>query len=382
MKISAQSLALGFVLALALVPSLNAQAPAKPPVYNSAPEVSSAPPDTAAANSSSQNPTTPAGQAPDDVMKRLSDLVHAGKYAEAQQSVSALLILYPDDHRLIKARTLLEQALASSRPTDNAGSAHAPADAVTSPAPDAAPEKYSGMDKVDYEALKDLARQAQQTTDLSQQGTLLKQFMDQSAAFLQKHPDEMLLWQLRAASAINLNDPTAGFEAGHKLLAAGAVNSNDANSQQMLARLKNKGWLTEQGVAEAKRKIEEDKKYGWLLGTWTGTDSWFQTAAFDYGKRQNVAKVDFVKSGPNILGYLYHMNTNTRATAPAFLYTVPNSDEPARASDWKFSTSGGTPKWQPIDAFILDNDKSTMEIDISYQKTKLIFKKAGDVQDQ
>lgn len=45
----------------------------------------------------------PAGQAPDDVLKKLSDVVHAGKYAEAQQTITAMLILYPDDQRLIKA---------------------------------------------------------------------------------------------------------------------------------------------------------------------------------------------------------------------------------------------------------------------------------------
>ena len=30
-------------------------------------------------------------------MKKLSDLVHAGKYSEARQSVTALMILYPAD---------------------------------------------------------------------------------------------------------------------------------------------------------------------------------------------------------------------------------------------------------------------------------------------
>jgi len=35
---------------------------------------------------------------------------------------------------------------------------------------------------------------------------------------LQKHPDQILLWQLRAASAITLNEPMAGYQAGEKLI--------------------------------------------------------------------------------------------------------------------------------------------------------------------
>src|SRR5258708_11447105 len=98
------------------------------------------------------------------------------------------------------------------------------------------------MDKVDYNALIELARQAQQTTDLEQQTTLLKQFMKDSDSFLQQHPNEMLLWQLRAASAISLNDPIAGYVAGQKLLATGAADSNEPNLQRLLAQLKNQGW--------------------------------------------------------------------------------------------------------------------------------------------
>ena len=119
--------------------------------------------------------------------------------------------------------------------------------------------QLSGMDKVDYSALIALARQAQQTTDLLEQTKLLRQFMDQSSPFLQKHPMQMLLWQLRAASAISLNDPMAGYEAGEKLLAA---DSDDPNLQQLLGQLKNKHWLDK---TEAKKQA----KFGWLLGTWS-----------------------------------------------------------------------------------------------------------------
>ena len=66
-------------------------------------------------NATSAN-VSPAGQAPDDVMKRLSDLVHAGNYAEAQRLTSGLLAAYPGDERLIKAELLLEKSLAAASP--------------------------------------------------------------------------------------------------------------------------------------------------------------------------------------------------------------------------------------------------------------------------
>ena len=46
-------------------------------------------------------------QAPDDATKKISDLVHAGKYADAQQLTNGLLIAYPNDQRLIKAKGII-----------------------------------------------------------------------------------------------------------------------------------------------------------------------------------------------------------------------------------------------------------------------------------
>jgi hypothetical protein len=194
--------------------------------------------------------TAPTAQAPDDVLKKLSDLVHARKYAEAQQTVAALLLLYPGDQRLIKAQALLDNALASLKPADSPENANAPANSVASDQPlaDTNSERLTGMDKVDYHALIELARQAQQTTDLEQQKASLNQFLDQSTPFLQKHPRELLLWQLRAASALSLNEPMVGYEAGQQLLAMGAADSNDPNLQSLLGQLRNKNWLDQQGA--------------------------------------------------------------------------------------------------------------------------------------
>ena len=233
---------------------------------SSAQQLSASP---AAPNTEAASPATLA-QAPDDVTTKITGLVNAGKYAEAQQLTTGLLLAYPDDHRLLKAKALLEKLLApagsanatpgSNPPTTNV----APAQSAT--ATNAQP--LTGMDKVDYNALIELARQAQQTTDISQQKTLLQQFMTDSAAFLQRHPDQMLLWQLRAAAAISLNDPTQGYEAGQKLIVGGAADSNDPSLQRLLGQLKNKGWLDKKGAEEAQHLAQARELAERFRGVW------------------------------------------------------------------------------------------------------------------
>jgi hypothetical protein len=206
------SLVRPILLALICVATLPAQTPTSLPAANSA---------------------SPA-QASEEMTRKITDLVHAGKYSEAQQLTTGLLIAYPDDQRLIKAKALIDRLLASPS-AESTPSAQPPAVPST--------EELTGMDKVDYNALLELAREAQQTTDPAEQNKLLTQFMEQSDSFLRKHPSLTLLWQLRAATAIGLDLPIAGYEAGENLLAAGAANSNDPGVQRLLGQLRNKGWL-------------------------------------------------------------------------------------------------------------------------------------------
>lgn len=197
-----------------------------------------------------------AAQASDEMTKRITDLVDAGKYAEAQELTTGLLVAYPDDQRLIKTQALLKQLLASKA----AAPLNAGVNSADQPATDAG--HLTGMDKVDYNALIEQARQAQETTDPEQQKSSLQRFLSDSKLFLQKHPEQMLLWQIRAAAAISVGNPDAGYQAAQKLLAAGAVDSNDAALQRLLGQLKNNGWLDKQGV-------ENFKKYAWIVGTWS-----------------------------------------------------------------------------------------------------------------
>ena len=201
-------------------------------------------------------PGTPAAaQAPADMTRKITELVNAGRYAEAQQLTTGLLVAYPDDQRLIKAKALIEKLLAPDRPANGTSQNSQPAQPAANNG-----EEFSGMDKIDYTALIELAREAQQTTDLTEQTKLLKQFMDQSNSFLEKHPDQILLWQLRAASAISLDEPMAGYKAGEKLIEAGATNSNEANLQRLLGQLRNKGWLDKQKAEELQRTVDKARE--------------------------------------------------------------------------------------------------------------------------
>jgi hypothetical protein len=337
---------------------------------------------TASSDSNAASGPPAAGQASDDVTRKITDLVNSGKYAEAQQLTTGLLVAYPDDQRLIKTKVLLEKLLAPGGSANETPNNTQPINNVTpaQPATNANVEQLTGRERLDYDALIELARQAQQTTDIAQQKASLERFMDQSSLFLQKHPAELLLWQLRAASAISLNDPMAGYEAGQKLLAAGAEDGNDPNLRRLLAQLKNKGWLDEQGLEEAKQKIEEGKKYDWLIGTWTGTASWFSKATWDYGKRHSNQQVEFMRSGSSVEGYSYNLSTGIRDSAPSFKYSTFTLEGMNFSTNWRINGKVPNPEWQPITSCAVSNDRRTITI-VALGRT-FVFTKIGDLQSQ
>jgi hypothetical protein len=349
--------------------------------------------------------TAPSGQAPDDATKKITELVHTGSYAEAQKLTTGLLVAYPDDQRLIKAKALIEKLLAPGGSTSSAPTNNPPAQ----PAANTNPEQLTGMDKVDYSALLVLARQAQQTTDLAEQTKLLKQFMDQSDVFLQKHPDQMLLWQFRGQLAISLNEPKAGFEAGQKLMAAGAADSNDPNLQQLLGELKNKGWLDRQTA-------EKHAKYDWILGSWkvSWSVSWHARGVWpaNFGaviRKGHGTSEEFSISGSAIEGYEVRAN-GEKSARPNIRGTILGSGE-IRWEQYYWPTGGGSYLisyhtaigWKikpgttfypsgfvPVISCVIDNDKQTMTMVIPSQDTSetspnpmndtvtLVYTKAGN----
>src|ERR1035437_11057856 len=130
MRTMSMPFVLGFLLALICLPPLHAQ-------------MASNAPNDARSTTAGQTPT---GQAPDDMTKKITDLVHAGKYTEAQKLTEGLLIAYPDDQRLIKAKALIDKLLAPGGSASAAPASHQP----TQPVPNATTEQLTGLDKVDY----------------------------------------------------------------------------------------------------------------------------------------------------------------------------------------------------------------------------------------
>lgn len=300
-----------------------------------------------------------ANQAPDEMTKKLTELVHAGKYEEAQQLTAGLLIAYPSDQRLIKAKALIEKMLSQVGQTFPGSGERA---VNTHPGP------LTGMDNVQLNSLIELARQAQQTTDLTEQKNLLHRFMDQSNPFLQKHPEQMLLWQLRAAAAISLNDSTAGYEAGRTLITLGAADSTDPNLQRLMAQLNNKGWLDAQTVQEAERN--------WILGTWSVSVSRSWPAghnkktkrSWDEGSETwSIGNVEFSRSGSIIEGR-YISDDGVGSAEVHYRGTMLDSGEMhwehqdvlhfSMQHGWATDPNG----WTPATSFIPGENKKTMRM--------------------
>ena len=374
MERATKSLICGFVIVLASLAPLHAQ------------NVST---------DSNAAPSTPAAaQAPEDVTKKITDLVNAGKYAEAQALTTGLLMAYPNDQRLIKTQALLKQLAPTTA---------VPSTPVISPSSQPATSadggQLTGMEKVDYNALIERARQAQQTTDPEQQKSSLQRFLSDSSLFLQKHPEQMLLWQIRAAAAISVNDPDAGYEAAQKLLAAGAVDSNDAALQRLLGQLKNNGWLDKQGV-------ENFKRYAWIVGTWSV--SWSVGEKPD--QHGNGEKEVFSKSDSGAIEGFYlskngHKNRkpNMRGVILASqvswtqYFDISDKDpESPGGHNFIVDDAPGRPYypsgWQPPVSYSLSDDKRTMTMLFPQQSPKrnnkfasqhpvtLVFEKVSDSQ--
>lgn len=301
-----------------------------------------------------QEPTTAnpgtvgAGQAstahaPDEATGKITELVHAGKYNDAKQLTAALLIAYPDDQRLIKAKILIDKLLAP-KPS---GSPIPSNRQQTQSAGDPSSGQLTGMDKVNYNAVILLARQAQQTADLDEQTKLLEQFMSQSGLFLRMHPDQMLLWQLRAEIALTQDDVLAGYEAGQRLLAVGAADSSDATLQNLLGRLKNKGWFEADAAAAAKRQAELISKYGWMQGEWS--ESFSQPYTY---------------RAPD--GFMSSMKTHTNPGLHAYKETFEVSKSEPVIGAFIVDSSGKT-KWVPTKFTLADSGELRCELYIDQE---------------
>jgi hypothetical protein len=361
MRKLSKSLILGIVLSQIPLPLFHAQT-----------ATTAAPADTTSASAKA----APSVQTPDDATKKITELVQAGKYTEAQLLTTGLLVAYPNDQRLIKAKALIEKLLAPAGQANAAPGNSQP----TPPAASANAEQLTGMDKVDYIALIVLARQAQRTTDLDEQNGLLKQFMDQSSKFLQQHPAQVLLWQLRATAAISLDDAMAGFEAGQQLIALGAADSGDQSLLQLLGQLKNKGWLDKQLVERQVSKTWQDANrqtnYDWIVGTWGALLSFDGLEALPDTSIASHVTVTFSKSGSVIEGLSYYDGVKPGPreanTLNASVYKGTILDSGEIHWEWTSPLPGGSYDWVWIPALSFEsrNDNRQMTIVFSSSRNK------------
>jgi hypothetical protein len=325
---------------------------------------------------------TPAAQAPDEMTKKITDLVHAGKYLEAEKLTEGLLIAYPDDQRLIKAKTLIENALtpvgsASAAPGSSQLAAHSDV------------ENLNGMERVEFSTLILLARQALQETDLAEQQMSLEQFMDRSTSFLEKHPKQMMIWQLRAQAALSLNEPIAGYEAGQRLISAGAAESNDPSLQQLLAQLNKKQWFNKGLVQdEAPQDRELEARESWTDQAtgkmWAKKDNgsdvnWLQAA--NYCRNLQLAG----HSGwrlPTIdeLHGIYDPSTSTAGlrTGAKGIPDAWHVKGNLKLSGWHWSRSPGNASGEVWAFGFDDGGRNSIQLDDGDSKRALCVRQSGD----
>lgn len=107
---------------------------------------------------------------------------------------------------------------------------------------------------------------------------VLREFMTESAEFLSTYSDQTKIWVLRAACAVELDYPSAGWLAGKSLKERGLENSSDENVRKVMAAVGRRGWLGEKQpwrdwakwtMEQARTAAEEgDAEAQTALGTW------------------------------------------------------------------------------------------------------------------
>jgi formylglycine-generating enzyme required for sulfatase activity len=194
-----------------------------------------------------------------------NQLLKAGKLADARQVATTATLIFPDRFEAYfiagvvahqqgadaDARPLIEKALAlapeEKKPKiqkflDTLGSANiasAAAAPAAAPAP-AGPPPLDATAQRKLDALLLIPQEADAATSPDDRQALLNEFMEKSAAFAQAHPEQTVLWVLRAAAAIELDDKQSGRAAARRLL---TVTNPDEKTRKVLAMLERKDWL-------------------------------------------------------------------------------------------------------------------------------------------
>jgi TPR repeat protein len=139
-------------------------------------------------------------------------------------------------------------------------------------------KKSSGDAPRNYEAIMLIVEHADKAKDPNERTRMLRQFMRESAEFLESASAHTNVWVIRAASALELDYPGAGWLAGKRLKELGLENSDQAINRKLFAALEQKGWLgnkrpardwrkwTNEQMLEAARNGDEEAQVA--LGVW------------------------------------------------------------------------------------------------------------------
>jgi len=145
-----------------------------------------------------------------------------------------------------QAKSLLEKALAVAPESKRAQLRQ-----IGESLDKATPNKEAAANKLSRDAIRKqnvlllIIEDADAAKTANERNRFLNEYLEKSEPFLASNPTAEKVWLLRAAAALELSKTKIGWEAGRKLLSLGANESDDPNTQKVLAKLDRKGWLSE-----------------------------------------------------------------------------------------------------------------------------------------
>jgi hypothetical protein len=96
-----------------------------------------------------------------------------------------------------------------------------------------------------------LLKRAWEIGEKSDRSIAIKAALDRKPPFATAAADQVQYWKLRALSALEADDPQAGWEAAQKLKDTGSLNATDPSTGELMANLNLKGWLNTSAEAIA-----------------------------------------------------------------------------------------------------------------------------------
>ena len=232
--------------------------------------------------------------------------VQAEQWADAAKTVDALMLTNASDVILGGYREEIYKHLSAAKATNSAAASTPPAGVPVAEAP------LKGADKLEWNTLLLMVGDAQNAPSVDDRKKAMAEYLEKSTAFVAKHPDYLKAWQFRAVAALELDKAQQGLEAGLKLKALGALDSEDPAMMKLMANLNRKQWLDETAVdrirEEAKAAAVANLRRTFWQGSWQNKNgNTTQTLAVD---------ADHVTFTYNEVGYAGNGNWSQRYTIP------------------------------------------------------------------